>query len=115
MAFEGTKEKQRSRVAAAIRLEIRKEESLRFAVHQPGKYKRPPETSTKRVIRLARFVAGVPHFRVEGVVLQVFKGAPVKLLAAALGGNGDVAQLCELRVVVELSHFEFTDQLSGRI
>src|SRR5258708_11910079 len=40
-----------------------------------------------------------------------FKGAPVESVAAALGGDRNVAELSELRVVVELCHFKFSDQL----
>ena len=49
-----------------------------------------------------RFVAGVPDFRIEGTVLQIFKGAAVELIAATLGGDGDVTELSEFGIVVEL-------------
>jgi hypothetical protein len=41
--------------------------------------------------------------------LQILEGAAVKLMGTALGGYGDVSQLTEFRVVIELCDLEFTD------
>ena len=78
------------------------EESLGFATGKLGNLEGTAETAAKSIIGLVRFVAGVPDFRIEGTVLQIFKGAAVELIAATLGGDGDVTELSKFGIVVEL-------------
>ena len=78
------------------------EESLGFATGKLGNLEGTAETAAKSIIGLVRFVAGVPDFRIEDTVLQIFKGAAVELIAATLGGDGDVTELSEFGIVVEL-------------
>ena len=51
---------------------------------------------------LVRFVPEIPEFGVQGVILHIFKSAAVKLIAATLRGDGDISDLGEFGVVVEL-------------
>ena len=78
------------------------EESLGFATGKLGNLEGTVETAAKSIIDLVRFVAGVPDFRIEGTVLQIFKGAAVELIAATLGGDRDVTELSKFGIVVEL-------------
>lgn len=82
------------------------EESLGFATGKLGNLEGTVETAAKSIIDLVRFVAGVPDFRIEGTVLQIFKGAAVELIAATLGGDGDVSELSKFGIVVELRDLE---------
>lgn len=78
------------------------EESLGFATGKLGNLEWTAETAAKSIIGLVRFVAGVPDFRIEGTVLQIFIGAAVEPFAGTLGGDGDVTELSKFGIVVEL-------------
>ena len=111
----GNKEKERRGKSATIGFDVGEEESFCLAVWKLGKQKGATEAATEGVVGLVGFVAGVPHFGVEGVVLQIFESATVKLIAAAFGGDGDISELGEFCVVVELRDFEFADEFGRRV
>ena len=110
--WKGQKKKVQSE-APPIGFDVCKEKCL--ALGKFGKRKRTADAAAERVVHLVRLIARIPYLRVERVVLRVFKRAAVELIPAALGRYRHVAELRKLRIIVELGHFEFADQLGGRV
>ena len=113
MALVGTKRKSGVEKRRRLASKSAKKKVLALPWVSLGSCERAAEAATERVVGLVRLVPGVPDLGVEGIILQIFEGAAVKLIAATLGGDGDIPELREFGVVVELRDLEFADEFGG--
>src|SRR5262249_4221670 len=104
-----------SRSASSVAFVVNEKERPVFAIVDVGDRYGSAAATPKCVKRLRRFCVEPVDVGVERAVLEIFKGASMKLVTAAFGGNRHVAYLGELGIVVECSYFELPEDFGRRV
>ena len=92
---------------------IDEEKRLVFSVVQFGDGDRPAQTAAESVKGPGSLDVEIQNGGVQTAVLKVFKRTAMQLIGSALGDEGYVADLGELRVVVERRDFHLGDVFQG--